>query len=139
MDGGYLRGDRYVLRQATMVELIATAYGVDESTVQGGPIWLESDRFEVIAKAPATTPPATVKLMLRSVLTDRFKLVTHTGSAPMPAFVLTAGKGPPKVKQAEDSGDGDCEYTGTAAKSHARRGAVHRLFLSPHDHGGICA
>ena len=28
MDGGYLRGDRYVLRQATMVDLTATAYGV---------------------------------------------------------------------------------------------------------------
>lgn len=56
MNGNVLRGDRYVLHQATMVDMIATAYGVDASTVQGGPIWLESDRFEVIAKAPATTP-----------------------------------------------------------------------------------
>jgi uncharacterized protein (TIGR03435 family) len=110
MDGGFLRGDRYVLRQATMADLIATAYGVDASNVQGGPIWLETDRFDVIAKAPPTTSPATVKLMLRSLLADRFKLVTHTGSAPMPAFVLTAGKGPPKMKQAEDSGEADCKY-----------------------------
>src|ERR1700722_11213105 len=107
MDGGFLRGDRYVLRQATMVDLIATPYGVDASDVQGGPIWLETDRFDVIAKAAPTTSPATLKLMLRSVLTDRFKLVTHTGSAPMPAFLLTAAKGPPKMKQAEDAGDGD--------------------------------
>jgi uncharacterized protein (TIGR03435 family) len=113
MDGGFLRGDRYVLRQATMVDLIATAYGIDASNVQGGPIWLETDRFDVIAKAPPTTSPATLKLMLRSVLTGRFKLVTHTGSAPMPAFVLSAGKGPSKMKQAEDSGDGDCKYEGT--------------------------
>jgi uncharacterized protein (TIGR03435 family) len=110
MDGGYLRGDRYVLRQATMVDLVSTAYGLDASNVQGGPIWLETDRFDVIAKAPLTTTPATLKLMLRSLLADRFKLVTHTGSAPMPAFVLTAGKGPPKMKQAEDSGEADCKY-----------------------------
>jgi uncharacterized protein (TIGR03435 family) len=110
MDGGYLRGDRYVLRQATMVDLISTAYGLDASNVQGGPIWLETDRFDVIGKASPTTSPATLKLMLRSLLADRFKLVTHTGSAPMPAFVLTAEKGPPKMKQAEDSGDGDCKY-----------------------------
>jgi len=85
MDGGFLRGDRYVLRQATMVDLIATAYGVDESTVQGGPIWLESDRYDVIAKAPAATPPATLKLMLRSLLADRFKLVVHNGVGSMRA------------------------------------------------------
>jgi uncharacterized protein (TIGR03435 family) len=110
MDGGYLRGDRYVLRQATMVDLIATAYGLDAGNVQGGPIWLETDRFEVIAKAPPTTSKETLKLMLRSLLADRFKLVSHNGSAPMPALVLSAGKGPPKMKQAEDSGEGDCQY-----------------------------
>ena len=112
MNGNVLRGDRYVLHQATMVDMIATAYGVDASTVQGGPIWLESDRFEVIAKAPATTPPATVKLMLQSLLADRFKLVFHNGSQPLPAFVLTTGKGPPKLKPAEASGDGDCRFQG---------------------------
>ena len=87
-----MRGDRYILRQATMVDLIATAYGVDASNVQGGPIWLETDRFDVIAKVPATTTPATAKLMLRSLLQDRFQLVIHNGSKPMPAFVLTTGK-----------------------------------------------
>jgi uncharacterized protein (TIGR03435 family) len=110
MDGGHLRGDRYVLRQATMVDLIATAYGVDADNVLGGPIWLETDRFDVIAKAPATTSPATLKLMLRSLLTDRFKLVFHNGTKPLPAFVLTTGKGPLKLKQAEGSGDADCKY-----------------------------
>jgi len=54
-DGGCLRGDRYVLRQPTMVELIATAYGVNASNVQGGPVWLETNRFDVIVKAPPTT------------------------------------------------------------------------------------
>jgi uncharacterized protein (TIGR03435 family) len=110
MIGNVLRGDRYVLHQATMVDLIATAYGVDASTVQGGPIWLESDRFEVIAKAPATTPPATVNLMLQSLLSDRFKLVFHNGSQPLPTFALTIGKAPPKLKPAEASGDGDCRF-----------------------------
>jgi uncharacterized protein (TIGR03435 family) len=110
MNGNVLRGDRYVLHQATLVDLIATAYGVDPSTVQGGPIWLERDRFDVIAKASATTPPATIKLMLRSLLADRFKLVLHNGSQPLPAFVLTTGKGPPKLKPAEASGDSDCKF-----------------------------
>ena len=37
MDGGILRGDRYVLRQATMVDLIASAYGVDTAMCREGP------------------------------------------------------------------------------------------------------
>jgi uncharacterized protein (TIGR03435 family) len=109
-EGGMIRGDRYVLRQATMVDLIATAYGVDASNVQGGPIWLETDRFDIAAQVPATTTPATAKLMLRSLLQDRFKLVIHTGSKPMPTFVLTTGKGKPKLKEAEGAGDADCKY-----------------------------
>jgi uncharacterized protein (TIGR03435 family) len=110
MNGNVLRGERYVLHQATIVDLIATAYGVDPSTVQGGPIWVESDRFDVVAKAPATTPPATIKLMLQTLLADRFKLVLHSGSQPLPAFVLTTGKGPLKLKPAEAPGDGECKF-----------------------------
>ena len=110
MDGGALRGDRYIVHQATMVDLIAAAYGLDASNVQGGPIWLETDRFDIIAKAPPTTSKDTIKLMLKSLLADRFKLVVHTGSAPMPAYVLTVGKSKPRLKEADDSGKSDCQY-----------------------------
>ena len=55
MQGGVLRAGRYELRQATMLDLIKTAYGVDPDKVVGGPSWLESDRFDVIAKAPPET------------------------------------------------------------------------------------
>jgi uncharacterized protein (TIGR03435 family) len=108
--GTTLRGDRLVFHQATMVDLIAAAYGIDPSLVQGGPIWLETDRFEVRAKAPPTTPKDTVKLMLQSLLADRFKLVVHSGTAPLPAYVLTVGKDKPKLKEADDSAKSDCQY-----------------------------
>jgi uncharacterized protein (TIGR03435 family) len=72
MNGPILHGDRYVLRNATIVDMIATAYGVDANNVLEGPAWLEMDRFDVIAKAPPATPPETLKLMLRALLADRF-------------------------------------------------------------------
>lgn len=78
-DRGSLRGDRYIVRQATMLDLIAAAYGLDADLVQGGPSWLETDRFDVIAKAPPATSKDTINLMLQSLLADRFKLVTHMG------------------------------------------------------------
>jgi uncharacterized protein (TIGR03435 family) len=48
---------RYELRKATMLDLIKIDYGVDADTVFGGPSWLETDRFDVIAKAPSATSP----------------------------------------------------------------------------------
>jgi uncharacterized protein (TIGR03435 family) len=108
-DANFFGSDRYIVRQATMVDLIATAYGVDQSYVQGGPKWLEMDRFDIIAKAPATTPPATVKLMLQALLADRFKLAFHKGDKALPAFVLTAPKGKLKLKESDGSGEPDCK------------------------------
>jgi uncharacterized protein (TIGR03435 family) len=35
-----------------MLDLISTAYGLDPSNVQSGPPWLETDRFDIVAKAP---------------------------------------------------------------------------------------
>jgi uncharacterized protein (TIGR03435 family) len=108
VSGGFLRGGRYDLRKATMLDLIRIAYGVDADKVVGGPSWLELDRFDISAKAPPTTPPETVNLMLQSLLADRFKLVLHKDTRPLPVFALTMGKGKPKLKEADGSGEGGC-------------------------------
>src|ERR1035438_7171969 len=79
MSGGVLRAGRYEIRRATMLDLIRTAYGVDDnSKIQGGPSWLELDRFDVIAKAPPSATQETAKLMLQALLAERFQLKTHT-------------------------------------------------------------
>ncbi len=110
MSGGILRGGRYVLRKATMLDMIRTAYGIDADNVIGGPSWLETDRFEVTAKIPPSTPPDTVPLMLQTLLAERFKLVVHKDSKPMQVFVLSAGKGKPKLKESvEGAGNPGCQ------------------------------
>ena len=109
-NGGNLKGDRYYLRQSTIVEMIAKAYGVDPEMIQAGPSWLEMRRFDVAAKADPGTPPTALKLMLQSLLADRFKLVMHKGEAPMPAFLLTApgGKSTMKPSVADDDTPQQC-------------------------------
>src|SRR5215471_7924510 len=47
--GGVLRGGRYELRKATMLDLIKTAWNVDPDMIVGGPNWLALDRFDVSA------------------------------------------------------------------------------------------
>jgi len=107
MTGGVLRGGRYDLRNGTMVDFIATAYSVmDNDLIVGGPSWLERNRFDIAAKAPQGTSQANLKLMLQSLLADRFKLVLHKDSRPMAGFVLTLGKDKHKLKEAAGPGAG---------------------------------
>jgi uncharacterized protein (TIGR03435 family) len=107
--GGVLRGGRYELKKATMVDLITNAYGIDADKVLGGPSWLETDRFDVIATAPPSTSRDTVKLMLQALLADRFKLVAHMDDKTLPTYVLKVGSGKPKMKEAEGSGNPGCQ------------------------------
>ncbi len=63
------------------------------AAVVGGPARLEFDHFDAIAKAPPATSPQTIKLMLRGLLADRFKLVIHKDARPIQGLVLSVGKG----------------------------------------------
>ncbi len=62
---GGLRGTRYLVRQATMVDLINLAYDIDSDKILGGPNWLETDRFDLSARAPAGSTPDQAKGMLQ--------------------------------------------------------------------------
>jgi uncharacterized protein (TIGR03435 family) len=90
-----------------MVDLIRIAYGFDSDKILGGPSWLEMDRFDVIAKLPPDSTPETQKLMLQSVLEDRFKLVLHKDTKPLPTYALTAGK-KPQLKEAAGAEESGC-------------------------------
>src|SRR5580692_9330899 len=83
------RGGRYEIRKATMLDLVRIAYGMDSYRILGGPGWLELDRFDIIAKAPAKTTPEALHAMLQSLLAERFGLVVHNDTKAIPTFFLT--------------------------------------------------
>jgi uncharacterized protein (TIGR03435 family) len=91
------KGGRYELHNATMLDLIRTAYGVNEENVVGGPSWLELDRFDVIAKIPSNTSPEASNLMLQSLLADRFQLIVHNDDKSLSKLALLRKDGTPKV------------------------------------------
>ena len=105
---GPARGGRYEVKNATMVDLVHIAYGFDADKILGGPSWLEMDRFDVIAKLPAGATLETQKLMLQSLLEERFKLVLHKESKPLPAYALTAQK-KLLMKEAAGSEESGCK------------------------------
>ena len=116
MSGPYLHPDRYEIRNATMVDLVRTAYGIDPDKVSGGPNWLEFDRFDLIAKVPAGTQANALKTMLQDLLAERFKLVVHSDTKQFPAYALSLGK-TPRLKEADASsaGSGGCSFRGNSS------------------------
>jgi uncharacterized protein (TIGR03435 family) len=102
-------GDRFVVHQATPLDLITTAYRVEADAVTGGPPGLEFDRYDIVASTPPGTTEKDTAQMLQSLLTDRFKLVAESQTKPLPAFLLKAGNGAAKMKPAADAtGDSGC-------------------------------
>src|SRR5262249_46729720 len=89
MAAGGLRGTRYLVRQATMVDLISLAYDIDNNKILSGPSWLDIHRFDVSARAPSGSTPEQAKLMLQTLLAQRFSLKLHMESKEMPGFVLS--------------------------------------------------
>jgi len=107
MNSGFY-GGRYIVHSATLVDLIRISYGVEADAVYGGPSWLDSDRFEIVAKVPPRSSEADRQVMLQALLADRFKLVVHKEDKPQDVFTLTAGK---KVlmKASEGEGRANCQ------------------------------
>jgi uncharacterized protein (TIGR03435 family) len=104
--GGSLHEGVYVNRDATMLNLIESAYGVTEDAISDGPGWVSSDLFDVVARVPDGTTAATASLMLQNLLADRFGLVVHNGMNPVPRYVLSVGK---VSKLKPGSGDSGCK------------------------------
>jgi uncharacterized protein (TIGR03435 family) len=76
---------------ATNVRLravIARAYEVREFQITGGPDWANFDRFDIVGRGPEGTPNSQRFPMLRAMLADRFKLVTHIEMREQPIYLL---------------------------------------------------
>jgi uncharacterized protein (TIGR03435 family) len=112
MSGGLLPGGRYELHTASMADLIRTAYDLEPYALFGGPPWLETDHFEIVAKTAPGTAPADLKLMLQDLLADRFKLVVRNANEPIDVSALTVSrKGVLKVSEGETPGG--CKFNET--------------------------
>lgn len=111
MRTGAVRGGRYEVKTATMVDLIRQAYGYDPDKILGGPNWLEMDRFDVIAKVPAGSSPEQHKEMLQALLDERFKLVVHKETKPLPTYALVQGK-KHQLKEAAGTESAGCKPAG---------------------------
>jgi uncharacterized protein (TIGR03435 family) len=97
-------GGRMAIANFTVKKLIQEAYGIKDFQISGGPGWIGSDFFDISAKPEiATTNFDQIKLMLQSLLAERFQLVMRRDTREMPVYALVVDKNGPKFKEASES------------------------------------
>jgi uncharacterized protein (TIGR03435 family) len=90
-------------QNVTLRTLIALAYRVQEFQVSGGPQWVGSDRFDVEGKTQdLKADPDRLRLMLQSLLEDRFKLKLHRETKVASVYALVMEQGDSKMQRSAD-------------------------------------
>ena len=137
-------GGRFTATRATLRDLITVAYQLpngrlrDDSQIAGGPSWIDSDRFDIVAKAEGDSAridaggisagaarPAEisaidqVRLMLRALLADRFKLTVRNEVRELPVFALVMARNDGRLGPQLHKVDVDC----AAQRGDGSRGA----------------
>ena len=123
-------GGRVAISHYTLAMLIEWAFDVQPFQVSGGPAWMRDYqyRYEIEAVPPSTSKsskanPSTPKAplneeqreMLQSLLIDRFQLQFHRETRQGPVYLLTLGKGTPKLTEVDHKERGEFEWVGSVA------------------------
>ena len=95
-------GGRFRASATTVKVLLEWAYAIQPSEHSGGPSWIADACYDVVAKAEGNATDDQIKLMLRTLLADRFKLVLHRERKELSAYVISAGKTAPKLFPPKD-------------------------------------
>jgi uncharacterized protein (TIGR03435 family) len=94
------------MSNVTLRDYLRAAYGVKDFQISG-PDWLNSERFDIMAKMPPDTSREQLQLMRQKLLEDRFKLVLHREKKTVPVYALVAGKGGLKIQPVAEEGADD--------------------------------
>ena len=124
----------------TLQQIISVAYGVERFQISGGPSWLPSERFDIVAKMDATTADALEMLsqdrrvlaqqqMLQALLANRFQLTVHRETNELTIYKLVIAKGGPKLQEAKP-GDSYPNAQTFADGTHPGAGSMQGSVLS---------
>ena len=98
------KGGRLTLQNYSLKRIIESAWDVKNYQILG-PAWLDSDAFQIVAKAQPNTTEEQARLMCQSLLADRFGLILHREQREFPVYVLVPGKGSPKLNRKRPGSD----------------------------------
>ena len=85
-------GGTFTATNVTLERLIPNAFNVMPFQVTGGPSWLQSERFDIVARPPSDVAPARLPEMLQALLTDRFGMKSHRETREQPIYALVVAE-----------------------------------------------
>ena len=106
MQALFIRGRSFLTRASSLGDLISFAYQVQAKQIVNAPDWLDKDRYDIDAtiEQEGSPNPEQVRIMIRKLLTERFKLTFHHDQRDMSAYVLTVAKEGNKLKPTQLNG-----------------------------------
>lgn len=90
-------GGRLDAKATTIQFLLEWAYDLLPSQHSRGPAWIDSERFDIIAKAAGNATDDQMKVMTQELLAERFKLKFHRERREGPILLVTLGEAAPKL------------------------------------------
>ena len=121
----YVPGNLFSAINQPPIVYLRFAFKLGQSDLLGLPGWVYDDRFDIEARAQGNPTKDQMRLMMRSLLADRFKLITHTKRQTRRVFNLVpvkAGKTGPQLQPHSD--DRLCSTGSTPQTPAAPRPAV---------------
>jgi uncharacterized protein (TIGR03435 family) len=101
MSGLDISGSRIAIPASTVSDLITSAYGIKSYQLEGVSEWMQTDRYDIAARAPGDRAPTEEeeKRMLQALLAERFQLKVHQETREKPVYALIVGKSGSKLKE----------------------------------------
>ena len=100
-------GGRLVATNVPVKMLLLMAFQLKDNQLSGLPAWADTDRFDITAKPESGTQVKDddMRLMIQSLLEDRFKLTFHKETKEMPVYALVVGKNGLKMTPSKGNAD----------------------------------
>jgi len=93
----------------TLKQMIQNAWHIMPFQISGGPAWIDSARYNVVAKPEKKPAPEENMRMLQALLKDRFQLVIHSETKEMPVYALVLARKDGKLgENLTESKEGGC-------------------------------
>src|SRR5262245_14100329 len=103
---------RFRAEVAQVRGVIAMAYRVLPAQVEGGPAWIDRERYFFDARAETEAGPDQIRAMVQTLLADRFKLAIHRDTRQSNVYKLVVGKNGSKLKEANGGRRNYLNWTG---------------------------
>ena len=141
---------RIVYENVTLQSILIAAYDLDcrphatDCDQIFGPAWLRTEKFDIVARIPTGTTNDQFRLMLQTLMAERFHMTLHHQTKELAGYELAAGKTGPKLTKSPQADSTVAEQLPSGPPTAPKMGAdgypqlLHPgIIIAPHNVAGV--